>query len=168
MSNFGRMSRKRPKRSEQRKWIDKLDKVFSLYIRMRDSREFQYKAFRCISCGRYLPIDKADNGHYVSRANMSLRFDPRNCNAECTFCNRMSSDHLIGYRKNLVVKLGMSAFKNAHPGMSPIIEVVKSLGEREVELLEAEKYQTRKWSVFELQEAYKYYAALVLKMKDEM
>ena len=88
---------KKPKhqRSEKQKWVDKLDRLMSVYIRMRDSREFHYKYFRCISCGRILPIDQADNGHYCGRTHMSLRFDTRNQNAECKRCNRFSSDHLI-------------------------------------------------------------------------
>lgn len=46
---------------------------------------------------------------------MSLRFDTRNQNAECKRCNRFSSDHLIGYRKNLVMKLGRLAYLQKHP-----------------------------------------------------
>lgn len=74
------------KKSELRTWINKLDKAVSLYVRMRDSKEYHYKYFRCISCGRVLPVSDADCGHYVGRAHMSLRFDTRNVNAECRYC----------------------------------------------------------------------------------
>ena len=160
---------KKPKRqrSEKQKWVDKLDRLMSVYIRMRDSREFHYKYFRCISCGRILPIDQADNGHYCGRTHMSLRFDTRNQNAECKRCNRFSSDHLIGYRKNLIMKLGRLAYLQKNPHVPLDMEEVKRLGEQQVDLLEVMKHQAKNWSVFELQELYKYYAALILKMNEE-
>lgn len=167
--NKGKGGKKqRRKKSELQTWVNKLDRLLSLYVRMRDSREFGYTHFRCISCGRILPIDQADCGHYHSRVNMSLRFDTRNCNAECRRCNRMSSDHLIGYRKNLVMKLGMLVFKQRFPNDIPRMEEVKRLGEQQLDLMDVEKHQAKKWSVFELQQLYQYYAALILKMKEEM
>lgn len=137
-----------PKRKRQpnaRTLIVKLDKVFSLYIRLRDSKPFGYKAFKCISCGKIKPFSKADCGHYYSRAKMSTRFDEENCNSECSHCNRFSADHLDGYRDNLIAKIGQQRF----------------------DLLRVRANQTKKWSVFELQELIKYYTALVQKMESE-
>ncbi|MFK2167960.1 recombinase, partial [Bacteroides fragilis] len=45
----------------------KLDKVFSLYIRLRDSKPFNYRFFKCISCGEIKPFEQADCGHFHSR-----------------------------------------------------------------------------------------------------
>ena len=84
----------------------KLDRVFSMYIRLRDSREFDFKAFRCISCGRILPFEKADNGHYINRQHMSTRFDEMNCNAQCSHCNRFQEGNMQGYRNGLIRKYG--------------------------------------------------------------
>lgn len=165
---FNRGNGKQKKqRSEKRKWIDKLDKVMSLYVRMRDSREFRYKYFRCISCGRILPIGEADCGHYIGRTNMSLRFDTRNIHAECKRCNRFDSSHLIEYRRNLIMKLGRLSYAQKHSKDSLDMDEIKRLGEQQVDLLEIMKYQTKNWSVFELQELYKYYAALVTQMSEE-
>lgn len=166
--NKGKGKKPKKKKSELRTWTEKLDKVISLYVRMRDSRYFHYKYFRCISCGRVLPIDQADCGHYHSRTHMSLRFDTRNCNAECRRCNRFSSDHLIGYRKNLIRKLGLLSYKQKHPNIPAIEEEVKRLGEQQLDMMDVEKHQTKKWSVFELQKLYQYYSALILKMKEEI
>lgn len=71
--------------------VKKLDKVFSQYIRLRDA--MPGGVFRCISCGRTLPIGRADCGHYFSRRHMSTRFDEDNCNAECSYC--LTPDSLI-------------------------------------------------------------------------
>ena len=121
----------------------KLDRVFSMYIRLRDSREFDFKAFRCISCGRILPFEKADNGHYINRQHMSTRFDEMNCNAQCSHCNRFQEGNMQGYRNGLIRKYG----------------------EQKVVLLEMKKNTIRKFSDFEYEQLIKYYSALVKQMK---
>lgn len=83
----------------------KLDKVFSAYVRVRDT--MPNGCFRCISCGQIKPFSQGDCGHYYSRTHMATRWDPDNAHMECKYCNRCSSDHLIGYRKNLVAKIGL-------------------------------------------------------------
>ena len=89
-------------------YVDKLDRIFSQYIRLRDTMPNGY--FKCISCGKIKPYDQADCGHYHSRRHMSTRFDPLNAHAECRACNRFSADHLICYQKNLIDKIGQDAF----------------------------------------------------------
>ncbi len=86
----------------------KLDKEFSLFIRLRDSMDNGY--FRCISCGHIKPFAQADCGHYFSRSHLSTRFDENNCHAECRHCNRFKADHLEGYRVNLITKIGQQKF----------------------------------------------------------
>ena len=123
--------------------VDRLDKVFSKYIRLRDA--MPGGTFRCISCGRIKPIEQADCGHFHSRTHMSTRFDEDNCHAECRYCNRFSADHIIGYRENLIRKIGSQRFL----------------------LLEVKAHETRKWSHFELEQLAKYYKALVDKLQKE-
>lgn len=89
----------------------KLDKIFSEYIRLRDSKNFGFKAFKCISCGQIKPYAQADCGHYFSRVHLATRFDELNCNAECKFCNRFKADHLEGYREHLIEKIGEARFE---------------------------------------------------------
>lgn len=85
---------KRKRGSDERKtWIDKLDKVFSIYIRLRDSKEFGFRAARCISCGEVKPFDMFDCGHFVSRNASAIRWDEDNCHAECSHC--LTPDALI-------------------------------------------------------------------------
>ena len=123
--------------------VERLDKVFSKYIRLRDA--MPSGLFRCISCGKIKPIGQADCGHFHSRTHMSTRFDEDNCHAECRYCNRFSADHLIGYRENLIKKIGEQRFL----------------------LLEVKAHETRKWSHFELEQLVKYYKALVEKLQKE-
>lgn len=171
---FIKKSKTKKKRgSDERKtWIDKLDKVFSIYIRLRDSREFHYKAFRCISCGDVKPFDMMDCGHFVSRNAMAIRWDEDNCSGECRKCNRMQGDHLLGYRKNLILKLGRKAIDRSALAQSlpndKKLRLIKKIGEERVEELESQKYTTKKWDVGDLKAMYVYYAEKILEMKKEM
>lgn len=70
----------------------KLDKEFSLFIRLRDAMPNGY--FRCISCGQIKPFEQADNGHYINRQHMNTRFDEMNCNAQCRHCNRFMEGNI--------------------------------------------------------------------------
>lgn len=120
---------KTKKRQPSRKTLmDNADAAFSLFIRTRDSQDYEGRAFKCISCGRVLPIEQADNGHYINRAHLSLRFSELNCNAQCRFDNRFREGEITGYRQGLIRKIG----------------------EQKVLLLEAQKNITNKISNFEL------------------
>lgn len=83
----------------------KLDRVFSEYIRLRDSDSRGY--VRCISCGKIVHWKEADCGHYVNRAHMGTRFSERNCNGQCRFCNRFDEGNNIGYTRGLISKYGI-------------------------------------------------------------
>ena len=82
----------------------KAQKVFNAYIRQRDT-ENGY--FTCISCGQTKDTSQMDAGHYVPvKRSSALRFDEYNVNGECKACNGFDEFHLIGYRRNLVDKIG--------------------------------------------------------------
>lgn len=73
--------------------IKELDKVFSLYIRLRDSKPYGFKYFKCPTCGRVLPFEQADCSHYYGRTHMNTRYCEENCVAECSYC--MTPDTLV-------------------------------------------------------------------------
>lgn len=81
---------------------NKLDKVFSMYIRLRDVSV--NGTFRCISCGKIKEFSQADCGHYINRQHMSVRFSEKNCNAQCRQCNRFDEGNIQGYRRGLISK----------------------------------------------------------------
>jgi hypothetical protein len=82
----------------------KAQKVFNKYVRERDS-ENGY--FTCISCGKTLPIEQMNAGHYIPQKNSSLlRFNEYNVHGECISDNGFNEFHLINYRKNLINKIG--------------------------------------------------------------
>ena len=110
----------------KKRHTDELDKVFQFYVRLRDSMPGGY--CRCISCGKIVPFDKIQAGHFRSRRFMSTRWNEYNVNGECFSCNCLDGDHLLDYRKNLI----------------------KKIGEKKVEWIEAYCHETQKWSDFEL------------------
>lgn len=114
-------------------YVAKLDRVFALYIRLRDVMPNGYG--KCISCGKIKHFSDLQCGHYFSRKNMSVRFDPTNCHAECAGCNCFSADHLIGYRENLIRKIGQARY----------------------DLLVSKAHTSKKYEDFELKELIKYY-----------
>lgn len=123
--------------------IKKLDKIFQLYIRLRDVTSQGY--FRCISCGKFKDFSQMDAGHFIGRAAMSLRYCESNVYGQCRYCNRMLNGNLLDYRKSLV----------------------KKLGEEKVDWLEAQKHVSKSYSLFELQTLIEYYTKEVERLKKE-
>lgn len=123
---------------------EKLDRVFSQYIRLRDMIG-NTRTFQCISCGKIKPITQADCGHYVNRQHMALRFSEKNCHAQCRSCNRFDEGNMMGYRAGLVRKYG----------------------EATVLLLEAQKHEVRKYSDFEYEALIKHYQGEIKKLLNE-
>lgn len=64
---------------------DRLDKIFSLYIRLRDSDEFGYG--NCVTCNKRVHYKEAHCGHFMSRRHLSTRWDEDNCALQCVACN---------------------------------------------------------------------------------
>lgn len=123
--------------------VKKLDKVFALYIRLRDVMPSGYG--KCISCGKIKPYGELDCGHFYSRINMATRFDEDNCSAECRGCNRVSADHLIFYQENLIKKIGVARFST----------------------LQSRAHSIKKWEDYELEEMIKKYTKEVKRLSHE-
>lgn len=110
----------------------KLDRIFSEYIRKRDSKDGY---FICISCGKVKPYEQGDCGHYINRIHMATRYSEINCNCQCRACNRFDEGNMVGYRQGLI----------------------KKYGEQRVLLLEMQKNDTRKYSDVEYDALIKHY-----------
>lgn len=89
----------------------KADKVFSLYVRTRDSEN---GIAECITCGVQKPISQMQAGHFVSRRVNSLRYDELNVNAQCYSCNVMKHGDLYEYAKVLDLKYGSGVAEGLH------------------------------------------------------
>jgi hypothetical protein len=128
------MKVKKKKSKTQSRLLTLAKEAFNPYIRKRDSEDGY---FTCISCSKTLPVDKMNAGHYVPvKGSSFLRFHEWNVNGECEGCNCFDEFHLIGYRKNLIEKIGIEA----------------------VDWLEQNRRTVKKWSKTELEELIKKYS----------
>lgn len=64
-----------------------LDTWFSKYIRLRDADEFGICT--CITCGTRKKWDSGfmDCGHFQTRQHLAVKYNEKNCNAQCRRCN---------------------------------------------------------------------------------
>jgi hypothetical protein len=112
--------------------LKKAREVFHAWIRERD-RDGDY--FTCISCQRTKKIegDQYHAGHYYSAGNHNaLRFMENNVHGQCKQCNYFLSGNQIGYRENLIKKIGKGGYEE--------LTFKAALSKR----------KTKKWSRFEL------------------
>lgn len=133
------MKRKASKTLTLPKLTAKAQTVFNRWIRERDSKDGY---FTCISCFKTLPVESMNAGHYVPvKGGSYLRFDEHNVNGECQKCNGFDEFHLIGYRKNLILKIGQrnvnrlensrnKVYKWSREELNDIIEKYKPHGKR--------------------------------------
>lgn len=103
-------------------------KWFSLYIRLRDANRNGY--CRCISCGRIHYYKDMQAGHYYSRRiiYLAIKYDEKNVNAQCVYCNKFLAGNGAGYRNGLVNKYGEDVFDyldskkhNKVPNWGPVV-----------------------------------------------
>ena len=64
---------------------DKLDKVFSQFIRLRDSDENGFG--ECCTCSKRIHWKEAHCGHFISRRHLGTRWSERNTALQCAYCN---------------------------------------------------------------------------------
>lgn len=83
---------------------NKLDNIFSRYIRW--SYADKDGMVKCFTCSKVLPIKEMDNGHFVGRACLSLRYSEKNCHPQCRYCNRYAEGMKDVYALRLIEKYG--------------------------------------------------------------
>ena len=86
------------KRTQRKKLVDKLDKVFSIYIRRRFANN---DIAECFTCGKQDNWKKLQNGHFQSRKHYSTRWHEKNCQVQCAGCNVFRYGEQYKFSKNL-------------------------------------------------------------------
>ena len=98
-----------------------LDQIFSLYIRLRDADGEGF--IKCCECGKRMWWKESTCGHFVKRSHRTLRWDERNCHAQCAPCN--GEDLNLRYADFMVAKYGpqiwglLTAQKNNRGKITP-------------------------------------------------
>jgi len=91
------------KKLSRSKLVRKLDKAFSLYIRLKNSRK---EIATCFTCGKRDHYKQLQNGHFMSRKYYSTRWDELNCQVQCAGCNVFRYGEQFIFGRNLDKKFG--------------------------------------------------------------
>jgi hypothetical protein len=86
----------------------KAQTLVNKFIRDRDAlyKPDGSKYWICISCGR--EITKVNSGHFAPIVPYDhLRYNEDNIHAQCIYCNQHCQGNSIGYRFNLIKKIGL-------------------------------------------------------------
>jgi len=73
-----------PKKPSRKTLVKKLDTIFSIYIRRKNSIN---DIAQCITCGKQDHWKKMQNGHFMSRKHYATRWDEDNVEVQCMVCN---------------------------------------------------------------------------------
>ncbi len=124
--------KKKAKTKSLAKWKKELDTVFSQYIRQRDQGQ-------CFTCPKKDHWKNMQNGHFVPRQYLAVRYDEKNCNCQCYACNVLYGGQ----------------------GATYAIRLAQKYGQETVEWLEAQRWVITKLDVAWYQENIAKYKALL-------
>lgn len=87
---------------------NKLWKVFSRYIRIRDclATTSTITHGRCCTCNRHYPIGKLQAGHFIPGREDNILFEPTCVHAQCYRCNVKRSGEWVKYYRFMQKKYG--------------------------------------------------------------
>ncbi len=134
-----------PKKSQRKKAVERLDNIFSKFIRLRDSDKHGY--CKCVTCGKkaFWTREGMQCGHFQTRAKYSTRWHVQNAHAQCAGCNMVN---------------GGQQYKHG-------LEIDKRYGEGSAERILMESNVTQKFTTFELEEMYESFKEEVDRMIKE-
>ena len=84
--------------------IAKADRIFSRFKRLQALMPAGY--IRCFTCGAFMTMRTADNGHYINREHMGTRYHEQNCAPQCSSCNSYAEGRKSTFAINLIKKYG--------------------------------------------------------------
>ena len=103
-----------------------LDRIFSLYIRLRDH-------FICCTCGK-TGEEGMQCGHYIPRGNMNTRWDEMNNNSQCIGCNVFNHGRMDEYALFMVRKYGEGILEEMNKRKNTIRQWTISEMEEQIEI----------------------------------
>jgi len=100
------MPRKRKtEKTPRQKAIEKLDDIFSKYIRLRDC-DSEWIVI-CPLCWAKKHRKESQNMHFISRWVLKYRFDEDNCHAWCMRCNVILNWNYMRYTRRMIEMYGI-------------------------------------------------------------
>lgn len=90
--------------------IEDADTVFSQYIRLKYADKCG--KVKCYTCGNVKHWSMMQNGHYIKRSHLYLRWDERNCRPQDADCNEFKHGNIPVFTKKLELE---------YPGITEIL-----------------------------------------------
>jgi 5-methylcytosine-specific restriction endonuclease McrA len=81
-----------------------LDKVFSLYIRLRNASKDGI--VKCFTCDKTAHYKKMHAGHFMSRKHHATRWNEDNVQVQCPKCNLFGQGEQYAFGKLLDIRIG--------------------------------------------------------------
>ena len=126
---------KKTKTSAQLK--KELDKYFSLFIRLRDTKNGYGN---CYTCGKRIHYKEGHCGHFIPRNILITRWNESNCKIQCVGCNIFGNGKILDFEDRLV----------------------KEIGRKEVDKLKASRFQILKVDSIWYLDKIRHYKSLVV------
>lgn len=148
------MGKRKTKTKGIQYWDKKLWKVFSRYIRLRDSLRTTggdldsegNPLIYCITCDHMYPIQQMQAGHWIPRGHWSTRYHEANVNAQCARCNKWGGGEPQIYEDKIIAIYGKD---------------IKAE-------LKSTMHEIRKYKPYELEEMYHEYRDAVKALEEEL
>jgi hypothetical protein len=91
-------------KKERAKVVEKLDEVFSEFVRRRHANEHGQVA--CYTCGAVKHWKQMHAGHFMSRSKMATRWNETNVQVQCVACNIFRAGEQFKFGLALDTQLG--------------------------------------------------------------
>ena len=88
------MTKGRPTKDTIPNWKKRVWKIFSLYIRTKETKNGYG---RCVTCGQLFSIKRLQAGHFIPGRRNSILFDERGVHIQCERCNKWLYGNPIQY-----------------------------------------------------------------------
>lgn len=99
-----------------------LDRVFSLYIRAK----YEKKCYTCEYIGML------QNGHFVPRGYLAVRWDEDNCRPQCRNCNVFDHGKPFEFEERLVKDLGATRVQEIKDARKGIVKLNRAYFEENI------------------------------------
>lgn len=104
----------------------RMDAVFSRFIRQRDKHT-------CYTCGLRMEANRSQNGHFIPRQYLSLRYSEVNCHCQCYACNMLYNGQPSAYALHLILDYGEDIIEKLERERRKITKLTPEYYETEID-----------------------------------
>lgn len=109
------------KQKTQAQLKKELDKTFSLWVRQYWANDNGMVA--CYTCGKVAHWKNLQNGHFVPRNYLILRWNEDNCRPQCVGCNMFGNGKPLDFEERLKKEIGAKKVEDMKKSRHQIMKV---------------------------------------------